>query len=454
MSINRQLRTGSDPRTLADYAALRDELNKLTHPARPDVNWHYAEKLCLSLFEHNGVELQTAAWYTLTRVHLAGVFGLNEGLAIIDTLISHQWGNLWPQPVHARVEILTALTQRLHGVLRTLNWQYSDLSALYQAEQRLTHLNAVLQRLELRHVSQLDMLAQLLHNAAVRLENTQGNDLQGATDISGVVLPFQSHASRPQPAAEQTWVYVAQPDTHPKVITVEVQKKRLEWRGFLAGVGISALCAALACWVGYNHYVTGVQAQVKNSLAPLPQALPLQAQYQLRQTHPASLNDIAPALLDETDKRLSQLATESPRWLQNYGGELVRQAKNLWPDSPVSASLQQHWQQALSTNALPVEQLEDGYLVQARVQALVAKLNALDEKRGRYITVSELKSALYGIQQPLLRTPSLETLLRELALQQQTGKPSAPLQAQIDNRLTQLLNRYALIEQAQAIAPR
>lgn len=103
------------------------------------------------------------------------------------------------------MEILTALTQRLHGVLRTLNWQYSDLSALYQAEQRLTHLNAVLQRLELRHVSQLDMLAQLLHNAAVRLENTQGNDLQGATDISGVVLPFQSHASRPQPAAEQTW---------------------------------------------------------------------------------------------------------------------------------------------------------------------------------------------------------------------------------------------------------
>lgn len=60
MTKYKTLKTGSDPRTLPDYAALRDELSKLTHPARPDVNWRYAEKLCLSLFEQNGVELQTA----------------------------------------------------------------------------------------------------------------------------------------------------------------------------------------------------------------------------------------------------------------------------------------------------------------------------------------------------------------------------------------------------------
>lgn len=34
----RKIKTGGDPRTLADYATLRDELSKLTHPARPDVN--------------------------------------------------------------------------------------------------------------------------------------------------------------------------------------------------------------------------------------------------------------------------------------------------------------------------------------------------------------------------------------------------------------------------------
>ena len=71
-SIPRKIKTGGDPRTLPDYVALRDELNKLTHPARPDVDWHYVENRCLSLFEQNGVELQTAAWYTLARTQLAG----------------------------------------------------------------------------------------------------------------------------------------------------------------------------------------------------------------------------------------------------------------------------------------------------------------------------------------------------------------------------------------------
>ena len=70
----RHLKTGGDPRTLADYVSLRDEMSKLTHPARPDVNWPHAETLCLSLFEHNGVELQTAAWYTLARTHLSGLY--------------------------------------------------------------------------------------------------------------------------------------------------------------------------------------------------------------------------------------------------------------------------------------------------------------------------------------------------------------------------------------------
>ncbi|MFO6426208.1 type VI secretion system ImpA family N-terminal domain-containing protein [Escherichia coli] len=53
-----KLKTGGDPRSLPDYAALPDEISKLTHPARPDVDWRYVETLCLRLYEHNGVELQ------------------------------------------------------------------------------------------------------------------------------------------------------------------------------------------------------------------------------------------------------------------------------------------------------------------------------------------------------------------------------------------------------------
>jgi type VI secretion system protein VasL len=76
----RPVRTGGDPRSVPEFLALRDEMSKLTHPARPDVDWHQVEKLSLTLFEINGVELQTCAWYTHARTQLARVSGMNEGL--------------------------------------------------------------------------------------------------------------------------------------------------------------------------------------------------------------------------------------------------------------------------------------------------------------------------------------------------------------------------------------
>jgi len=128
-STERHLKTGGDPRLLPDYAALREELGKLTHPARPDVNWRRVEQLSLLLFERNGVELQTAAAYTQARLRLLGLPGLNEGLAIIDALIARQWGNLWPQPVHARMEILSSLSQRVQQTLRSMPLRYAELGA-------------------------------------------------------------------------------------------------------------------------------------------------------------------------------------------------------------------------------------------------------------------------------------------------------------------------------------
>ncbi|EEY3554865.1 type VI secretion protein ImpA, partial [Escherichia coli] len=96
MTSEVKLKTGGDPRSLPDYAALRDEISKLTHPARPDVDWRYVETLCLRLYEHNGVELQTASWYTIARMHTTGLSGLNEGLALIVALTRHHWSVMWP----------------------------------------------------------------------------------------------------------------------------------------------------------------------------------------------------------------------------------------------------------------------------------------------------------------------------------------------------------------------
>ncbi len=225
----RHLRTGGDPRTFADYVLLRDELNKLVHPARPDVNWHYAEKLCLSLFEHNGIELQTAAWYTLARTQIAGLTGLNEGLSILEALITRQWGSLWPQQVHARIEILFSLNKRLQQQLRTMTLIYADLGALYQAGKHLANVGEALQRLELRHQAGLDVLRQLLHTAAVRLENS---DAGTAASPPVVLAPTAVMPGENAQAASPRWVYVVQPAPEPR-INVAPARPVKPWKPFL-----------------------------------------------------------------------------------------------------------------------------------------------------------------------------------------------------------------------------
>ncbi|ELN2579219.1 type VI secretion system ImpA family N-terminal domain-containing protein, partial [Enterobacter kobei] len=204
-----KIKTGGTPCALPDYAALRDELSKLTHPARPDVDWRRVQTLCLRLFEYNGVELQSACWYTLARMHTAGLAGMNDGLFITGTLVRDQWPVMWPACVHARAEILAGLSQRLQNVLRTLTLKgRDDLHALYQSEKCLTELGDCLARHELRQACRLDGLQQEVRSAITRLENK----LQDARDESCLLLPLQAVVSAESDDEPVRFVFSAEPE--------------------------------------------------------------------------------------------------------------------------------------------------------------------------------------------------------------------------------------------------
>lgn len=435
----RHLKTGGDPRQLADYSRLRDEMNKLTHPARPDVNWQYAEELCLSLFEHNGVELQTSAWYTLARTQRAGLYGLNEGLAILEALITRQWGNLWPQPVHARMEILSALSKRLLQTMRTLTLTYADLSQLYQAEAHLKAMGEVLQRLELKHASQLDALLTLMHNAAIRLENSDGatgsNDLRPAD----ITVPGEVILRRDEPAGHVKWIYVAQPEPLPNVeVIMEYPRPARPWKPFVAGMLTMLVMASAAVW-GWQrlHQPDPVQMQLSASLAPLPATLSPEQLQKLRPQLPPQ-----DAVIRAT-QQLTRLARLPPDWNIDYGNHLIQQALTLWPEQ--AKPLAQQWQQQLDDAALPPESLNGWHQGMMQLQHLADQLNALDGKRGKYMTGSELKSQVFAITQSFGQTPPVEEQLRQLA--QRTGGGVAQ-QTLTEAHLQQLIARYALLRDA------
>lgn len=237
----RQVRTGGDPRSLSEFMALREEMSTLTHPARPDVDWKQVEKLSLTLFEINGVELQTGAWYTLARSHLARVGGLNEGLAILTALLSQQWAQLWPLPVPARAEIINGLLQRVQKLFRTYSLEPADVPALTLAETRLMELKDILRRQELEYACQMNPVMQLIRRAISRLENSpQPGDEPVEITASGqdVVITEDAPASR--------LVYVIQKEPEIGIqVTEEPPVPPKRWPVFVSGMAAAlVLCAA------------------------------------------------------------------------------------------------------------------------------------------------------------------------------------------------------------------
>ncbi|MEX3021784.1 VasL domain-containing protein [Kluyvera sp. STS39-E] len=446
----RKIKTGGDPRMLADYAALCDELSKLTHPARPDVNWHYVEKLCLSLFEHNGVELQTAAWYTLARTQHAGLFGLNEGLAILEALISHQWGALWPQPVHARMEILSSLSQRLQQRMRSLPLSYSDLSQLYRAEQLLTRLGEMLERLELKHLSQLDTLRTLMHNSAIRLENRDSAASQRPTVESDIVLPtavvndaMASRLTEDVPDGAVKWVYVTQPEHQVNVEVLAAMPTPVKkWKSFAAGMCAMLVISIVAVWGWLHlHRPDPLQAQFLASLAPLPAPLIPEQLERLRQQ-----TSLPEDLIAQTQQQIARLDKLPPDWALTYSQKLTEQIQALWPGQ--AKPLVQQWQQQRNAGALPEEQLNGWHQGMTHLQKLSDRLNGLDEQKGKYMTVSELKSVVFAVRQSFNQSIPAEEQLRVLS-ENPAGAPlPAAAKAQLEMHLKQLAARYAEIKQS------
>lgn len=433
----RSIRTGSDPRALPDFVALRDEMGKLTHPARPDVNWRQVETLALSLFEHNGVELQTTAWYTLARSHLASVAGMNEGLAMLNALASHQWALMWPQQDHARAEIFSGLSQRLQKVFRTFSLHHADLTDLYQSEKLLNALNDALNRQELKQACQLDSLGRQVHLALTRLENSSPQEQA----IPAVALPPQAlvEPASAGPISQLVYVIRPEPEVHVDVVheTLPPPLPQKKWPTFMAGVFSALVIGGITLWGWqYIHRVDHAAQALAASVMSLPTLLTAEQAAALRQSE--GINQQAEGWTKQASAQLDILAALPPDWVQQHGNQLIAQAQSLWPENPAVVQLKTRWQQA-SKNALPENALTGWHEGMQQLQTLTDKLNALDGQKGKYITVSELKSAVFSMTNSFRQTVPVEEQLRVFSLSERGETAQTE---QVDRHLKSLIQRF------------
>lgn len=306
----------------------------------------------------------------------------------------------------------------------------------YLAEEHLNTLSDVLQRLELKHAAQLDALRTMMQNAAVRLENSENT---GVTLPGDAVEAAELHLT--EPTERSKWVYVVQPEPLPNVEVVKEPSVPVkQWKPFAAGM-LTMLVAASVVVGGWQmmHAADSAQTQLAATLAPLPEGLSTAQLQALQQTSPP------PELgISKTQQLLAQLLQLKPDWAVSYGDRLVQQALTLWPEE--AKPLAQQWQKQMSLNALAKSDLNGWHEGMTQLQQLTTRLNALDEQKGKYMTVSELKSAVFAMSQSFGHTVPLEEQLRLLSALP-VGQPlSAAQQNQTEQHLQQLIASYALLK--------
>ncbi|WP_369311345.1 VasL domain-containing protein [Providencia rettgeri] len=445
------INVGGDPRTLSDFSALKDELNKRFHPARPDIDWARAHGLCLSLFSQNGADLQTASWFTLIRQHQIGMAGLSEGLVLLQRLLAQHWQTLWPLQTHARVEILSVLSQQLITGLRGNSPVYTDLPALYQAEAALSKIEQQLQTLELKHLTQLDRLHDLLTNQARNLESTDAPE-SGFMPSTPLHIPKTAPSTFHARTAAAPIAIKANATLSPKVEPTG-KSKPLSFRrgvgiGFLAGILItgissSAIFYSFSPWDG-SHEMTKIFPHYAEFTPEIATLLDQQLQPSSAQS-----TEVSNEKLSVLDNYLVELGALSPIWAQQYGLNMVNYLADQYSGQANVSSFNDKWQQTIQTNALSQNQLNQWAQGMDQLNKLSVRLDSLDGKPRSYITGSELKTIIFNARQYFNQGIPLEEELRRLEALQAQGTVAESEYQRIDNHFKQLLNRYALLRHPQ-----
>lgn len=153
-----------------------------------------------------------------------------------------------------------------------------------------------------------------------------------------------------------------------------------------------------------------------------------------------------------TRAQLKMLNDLPPLWPLRQEEALLLALESRWPNNSQIKAMRAEWRKQREASALAVPELQRYAQAQAKLRQLSLRLDALDERKGRYMTASELKSAIFSIRQ-LLQTPPLEEQLRQLEAQVRAGSLSPVLQMQIDFHFKQLLSRYAILLDSTEVKP-
>jgi len=425
-ALTQTIVTGSDPRGLPEFSAMREEINKASHPSQPELNWKLVESLALAIFKANGVDLHTVTYYTLARTRTHGLAGFCEGTELLAAMISHEWDKFWPRNDQARSEMLDWFNTRNGNILRQqLSFTDADLPMLYRTERALQLICDKLQQVEMKRQPRVENLLYFVQNTRKRLEPQpkRGVDKQSQTAVRTLIYAPESAQSA---TAEDI---LPLPD-----MKVEVHHSAIEnpkpaggsVKGFIAGTVCTAAIAALAWWW---------------------QVYPMQQQLErVRDTaQGAATVWLAAPELDSYARQLQKIPDASPLQLLETGMQMMRTADSRWPESLQQQQATAQWNDTLKVRAQNSPQLRSWQQTREDLRAF-AELLIQREKAKEGFTLSHIKTVIYQAERALNQEIPLEALLTQYQDADTQGKNPEALEKEINERLKDLLSRWLLLQ--------
>lgn len=148
-------------------------------------------------------------------------------------------------------------------------------------------------------------------------------------------------------------------------------------------------------------------------------------------------------LIAQTQQQLARLDKLPPDWNITYARKLIEQVQVLWPEQ--AKTLVQQWQQQVNVTKLSTDAMNGWHEGMLELQDLTAQLNTLDRQKGKYITVSELKSQVFAATQAFSKTVPVEEQLRQMSIRENSGMIPSAQKIQTELRLKQLISSYSTV---------
>lgn len=428
-ALTQMITTGNDPRDLPEFNAIREEINKASHPSQPELNWKLVESLALTIFKTNGVDLHTATYYTLARTRVQGLAGFCEGTELLAAMINHEWDKFWPQGGSARTEMLDWFNIRTGNILRQqISFVEADLPMLYRTERALQLICDKLQQVELKRQPRVENLLYFVQNTRKRFEPQPRNSVSPQTTVKTLVYAPENTSSAaadiipPLPELPQMKVEVrgaAAKSAHSGTV-----KKSSTAKGFIAGIACATAVAALLWW--WKVY-------------PIQQQL-LKVSDTAQGT--ATLWLASPDL-ENYERNLQQLLDVSPIQPLETGMQMIRTADSRWPESLQQQQASAIWNETLKNHAQSSPQLRSWLQTRQDLHAF-ADLVMQREKEG--LTLSYIKNVIWQAERGLSQETPLESLMTQYQDARMQGQSTDALEKQINERLDGVLSRWLLLK--------